>query len=562
MAACSGIAGQGWHLVVALGLYAFLARRFGPSVFGSWTVVLSVLAWFEIFVVAGVVKVATKAISETPDARRPLARAAYAAQMGVALAAFALMEAGASAAAAALGNPSLTLLLRVAAIDIPLFALFMIASAIVLGRHRFERQALAWTVYATAKAVFIAGFVLVGFSVPGALVGNALASLVGFAAVFVPTPPSEATRTRLTELARWMLAAAVPFVTLALIEGVAQSVDLWIVSGVVGDTTLVGYYASATVLAEIPVFLFIGLNRVVFPSVARARANGDGDLAAHYASQAVRLAIIVTVLGVAAMAAVGRQVITLVYSAAYLGAYASVVLLMTAGMGRAIRATCTEVLMAEGRRRAALTILIVTTLIEVALVVAGATRYGIAGAAAGAAASALLAAGWGALLLRGSIGLRPLKTLARSVLAAGTVAFVLSFVAPPLDAAPVILLLETLGWLVLATAAYGARDEAAGGVHRRRPRVGALGIREEGAMRNDGMRRRLTVNADDFGWSRSVNRGIVETHLNGIVTSTSLLVAGTDFEDAVELALRDPDARGGRAPQLLPRNSRLAARDE
>lgn len=64
-------------------------------------------------------------------------------------------------------------------------------------------------------------------------------------------------------------------------------------------------------------------------------------------------------------------------------------------------------------------------------------------------------------------------------------------------------------------------------------------------MRNDGMRRRLTVNADDFGWSRSVNRGIIETHLNGIVTSTSLLVAGTDFEDAAELALETPSLAVG-----------------
>ena len=39
---------------------------------------------------------------------------------------------------------------------------------------------------------------------------------------------------------------------------------------------------------------------------------------------------------------------------------------------------------------------------------------------------ALVAAGWGAFLLRGSLGLRPLATLARSVAAAGATAFVLS----------------------------------------------------------------------------------------------------------------------------------------
>ncbi len=52
--------------------------------------------------------------------------------------------------------------------------------------------------------------------------------------------------------------------------------------------------------------------------------------------------------------------------------------------------------------------------------------------------------------------------------------------------------------------------------------------------------RRLIINADDFGWSRSVNRGIIETHTNGIVTSASILAAGTDFENAVELARATP----------------------
>lgn len=59
-------------------------------------------------------------------------------------------------------------------------------------------------------------------------------------------------------------------------------------------------------------------------------------------------------------------------------------------------------------------------------------------------------------------------------------------------------------------------------------------------MSGETRQRALTVNADDFGWSRSVNRGIIETHVNGIVTETSILAAGTDFEDAVELARQTP----------------------
>jgi len=51
---------------------------------------------------------------------------------------------------------------------------------------------------------------------------------------------------------------------------------------------------------------------------------------------------------------------------------------------------------------------------------------------------------------------------------------------------------------------------------------------------------KLIVNADDFGISEAVNRGIAEAHDRGIVTSTSLMATGAAFEHAVELARSRP----------------------
>ena len=52
--------------------------------------------------------------------------------------------------------------------------------------------------------------------------------------------------------------------------------------------------------------------------------------------------------------------------------------------------------------------------------------------------------------------------------------------------------------------------------------------------------RYLIVNADDFGASPGVNRGIYESHCRGIVTSTSLMVDGAACEEAVLLARLAP----------------------
>ncbi len=52
--------------------------------------------------------------------------------------------------------------------------------------------------------------------------------------------------------------------------------------------------------------------------------------------------------------------------------------------------------------------------------------------------------------------------------------------------------------------------------------------------------RKLVVNADDFGFTRDVNQGIVEAHRNGILTATTLMATGAAFDDAVTLARENP----------------------
>lgn len=53
--------------------------------------------------------------------------------------------------------------------------------------------------------------------------------------------------------------------------------------------------------------------------------------------------------------------------------------------------------------------------------------------------------------------------------------------------------------------------------------------------------KRLIVNADDFGFTRDVNAGIVEAHTQGILTATTLMANGDAFDDAVRLAGENPE---------------------
>ena len=52
--------------------------------------------------------------------------------------------------------------------------------------------------------------------------------------------------------------------------------------------------------------------------------------------------------------------------------------------------------------------------------------------------------------------------------------------------------------------------------------------------------RYLIFNADDFGASTGVNRGIIDCHQKGVLTSTSLMVTGRALEEAIQLSRENP----------------------
>lgn len=54
------------------------------------------------------------------------------------------------------------------------------------------------------------------------------------------------------------------------------------------------------------------------------------------------------------------------------------------------------------------------------------------------------------------------------------------------------------------------------------------------------LEKRLVVNADDLGFTRDVNEGILEAHHHGILTAATMQANGEAFEDAVRLARENP----------------------
>lgn len=74
-------------------------------------------------------------------------------------------------------------------------------------------------------------------------------------------------------------------------------------------------------------------------------------------------------------------------------------------------------------------------------------------------------------------------------------------------------------------------------------------------------RRRLVVNADDFGRSQSINAAVIRAHREGILTSASLMVNEPAYQEAVALARENPGLGVGLHLTLLCGHSALSHRD-
>ena len=59
-------------------------------------------------------------------------------------------------------------------------------------------------------------------------------------------------------------------------------------------------------------------------------------------------------------------------------------------------------------------------------------------------------------------------------------------------------------------------------------------------MEREAPRRRLIVNADDFGRSRSINEAVIRAHREGILTTASLMVNEPSCAEAVTMARENP----------------------
>ena len=292
-------------LVVNFGL----ARLLGVVDYGNFGLVMSVLVVVELFVITGFPEVIQKFGGEKPETMRLLVRQTLRWQMLYALGVFVLFWLAAPVIAKFFQDEALVSLLRLAGADIIVYGLYKYFLGVQNGLHRFQQYTLLGITYALARLFAILGLVLLDFSVPGALLGNVVASAAALvlALIFYRMPqPSSAYPP--VAYGAWVVQNIVYFVGL----NAFFSIDLWFVKLFLSKSE-VGLYVSASVLAKLSYFLSIALSAVLLPSLARAIAHQETQRVRELTQDTLRyLLIFLTLLNVL-ICLYAREIIALLF---------------------------------------------------------------------------------------------------------------------------------------------------------------------------------------------------------------------------------------------------------
>lgn len=408
--------GQG--LLVAFGYVVHLVgtRVLTQADYGRFMTVLAVSTWLHVALGTLLVPGLCKIVSEDPRRLRAAVSAALRWHWGAALVACVGLLAAASALARLLGDPALTPLLFVAALELLFFAGHTLSRWLLAAVQHFTGALSALAAYSVVRAAGAIALMLLGLGAIGATAGLAAGSvagaLIGMGIVLslqkkldaAPYPPM--VRRSLTWAAMTMPAGVGVFTL--------NCMDIWFVKGLVADPAAAGLYGAAFAAARLPDVLAQGLLSAVFPKVSNALASGRSDVARSVALEAMRFLLIVFTPVAAITACSSRDIMSLLFGAPYGEAHLILTLLVLAMSLSAALKLSLNLLAAADRPGPRLAFVAALLPLAVALNIMLIRRFGAPGAALASLLVMSLGGLAGILMVHRMLGaLPPLRTILR-----------------------------------------------------------------------------------------------------------------------------------------------------
>jgi O-antigen/teichoic acid export membrane protein len=280
-------------------------------------------------------------------------------------------------------------LLRLFAVDIPIFACTYAHRNILVGTGEYARQSIISGFRWTARLLLIVLFVEIGFSVAGAVAGSIGASLVELAAVrwFIQPP----LLVRAAPPFRKLFSFAAPLFMAAISMRLFDKVDLFLLKILGASAAQIGYYGAAQNLALAPNLVALSLSPLLLSTLTRLLRTGDSEKALDIGRGAMRVVICLAPFAAAAAGA-APEIIEAVFGRQFLAASPLIGPLVGGALALVMLSIGSTIVTAAGKPHWVLPVAFPLPLVAISAHLVAIPRWGSLGAATVTFATALLGA--------------------------------------------------------------------------------------------------------------------------------------------------------------------------
>jgi O-antigen/teichoic acid export membrane protein len=399
-------------LALAAGVLVFIALAgMGPAAYGLYALAVAIVAWIEWTIVSLFARVTIRAVGDAEE-WETVAAGALRLHVVVGLGAAVLLAGAAQPLSALMGVPPLAPILRLLALDIPIFAASWVHWHVAAGRGLFRARALGSLGRSLARLIFIGVCVQLGLSVFSAVMATIAAStfelIVARRLVHIPLRSGSLMVLRVWGSAVWILGAS------AVAMRLFDKLDLFLLKALGAPLEEIGIYAIAQTLCVLPPLVAMAFGPSLLGMSARLRAEGRFDAARMLERET--LGLVLWLVPVAAlMALVSRTLVVGLFGPVYGDAGFLLSVLIFAAVAQALVALCGVILTASDRIG---TVLMITTSLVTAALCGhwlAIPRWGSQGAAWVTCAVSIAAACVALTIVHVTLGVRPCITFPQAL---------------------------------------------------------------------------------------------------------------------------------------------------
>lgn len=290
----------------------WLGRHLGPTAYGMYGVVISLMTIVNIIQTAGLPQAVSKFIAEKPDKKDSIIATALKIQLFITIFISTLIFFLAPFLALNLNDVALIPYLQLSAAVFLFYGVYALYIGVFNGLHAFKKQALVSSIYSIVKVVGVIALTLF-FGLSGAIGGFIVAPLIAVLfGLYIPKKGNASFPYKK------LLLFSLPLIGFSVLSTLQHSIDLFFIKAIVHDSQSSGFFTAAQNIARIPYFGLSAFATVIFPSISQSVSQNLHEKTRKIFNDALRYILILLLPTTMLISSTSSQIVSLLYSKVYL----------------------------------------------------------------------------------------------------------------------------------------------------------------------------------------------------------------------------------------------------